>query len=207
MADKNWADGKARIGPNAVTQLLAALRAAGQASLLPELVAIAGGADWLAHPPTDMIEERAVARLHQAVRRSLPSEQAGRLMADAGRRTADYLLAARIPLLARIILACLPPALAARLLVRAIRANAWTFAGSARFDARAADTVTFELRGNPFCAGEVARAPVCAWHAAVLQRLFSRLVSRRMWLIESACEARGDACCRFIGGWRQSHIV
>lgn len=194
--------GTGTIGPNAAIQLLAALRHARMDQVAERVFTAAGVADWLAEPPTAMVDQRRVARLHRGLRDAVPRDQALRLLDAAGRLTADYILANRIPRPARIVLKLLPARFAAPLLVAAIRAHAWTFAGSARFTAQAGTPTVFTLIGNPLCAGEQARSPVCAWHAAVFQRLFEVLVSRRSRVRETACEARGDRCCRFEIAWR-----
>jgi divinyl protochlorophyllide a 8-vinyl-reductase len=190
----------ARIGPNAIIQLAAALDAAGAGALCTAIFTALGMSAWLDEPPRDMVDERKVARLHQAVRRASPDAEA--IMRDAGRRTADYLLAHRIPRLVQIILKRLPPRLAAIVLVSAIRRNAWTFAGSGVFKARSGRPTVFEIADNPICAGETAPAPVCAWHAAVFERLFQVLVSPRARTRETRCEATGATVCRFETDWR-----
>jgi divinyl protochlorophyllide a 8-vinyl-reductase len=124
------------------------------------------------------------------------------VLRDAGRRTADYLLANRIPKPVQAVLKLLPPRMAAMILVSAIRRNAWTFAGSGVFGAHSGAPTIFEIRGNPLCAGETSPAPVCAWHAAVFERLFQKLVSRRARVTETECEASGADCCRFVVDWR-----
>jgi divinyl protochlorophyllide a 8-vinyl-reductase len=189
----------ARIGPNAVIQLAAALRAAGQDALAAHVFTACGVPEWRDHPPGDMVDERRVARLHQAVRATVPDAPA--ILSDAGRRTADYLLANRIPKPAQALLKILPARPAAAILVAAIRRNAWTFAGSATFAAHTANPTVFEITRNPICAGEHAAAPVCDWHAAVFERLFQALVSRKARAVETLCEADGGACCRFEVGW------
>jgi divinyl protochlorophyllide a 8-vinyl-reductase len=189
----------AKIGPNAVIQLLAALHAAGQAPLANALFSAAGAGAWLIEPPGEMVDERKVARLHQAVRRAAPNADA--ILREAGRRTADYLLANRIPWAVQVVLKLLPPRLAAIILVSAIRRNAWTFAGSGCFAARAGSPTIFEITHNPICAGETAAAPVCAWHAAVFERLFQALVSPRARVTETSCEAAGAEVCRFEVSW------
>lgn len=186
----------ARIGPNAVTQLAAALGARAA-----PVFAAAGRSAWLECPPEAMLEEAPVARLHQALRAALPADEAALLLAEAGRRTADYLLAHRIPRPAQRVLRALPPRPAAWLLLRAIRAHAWTFAGSGRFAARAGNPTVVTLHANPFCAREHALHPVCAWHAAVFQRLFHALVSPGACAVETRCCAQGDASCRFELRW------
>ncbi len=197
----------ARIGPNAVTQLLAALQAGNQEALARQIFAAAGVAEWLENPPTGMVDERAVGRLHHAVRAAIPPEQATDLMTQAGRLTADYLLANRIPRFAQVILKCVPPWLAANLLVPAIRAHAWTFAGSGQFSGRAGSPTLFALTNNPLCAHERTSTTLCAWHAAVFERLFQVLVSPRCRVSETDCEARGDGCCRFVVNWRRKPSI
>ena len=192
----------ARIGPNAVLQLIATLKSRGFGRRVESLFAAAAVPDWLMSPPVDMIDETGVARLHRTVRGALTEEDAQDVMAEAGRRTADYLLANRIPKPAQTLLRFLPARLAAEILVRAIRANAWTFAGSARFTAKAGSPTVFTLQGNPLCSGEIAAAPVCAWHAAVFERLFQVLVSPRCRARETHCEAAGDPFCRCEVAWR-----
>jgi divinyl protochlorophyllide a 8-vinyl-reductase len=191
-----------RIGPNAVTQLIAALRLSGQSSLAGPIFAEAGALDWLTDPPEDMVDERPVGRLHRSVRAVLPVPEATVLLREAGRLTANYLLAARIPRLVQFVLRCLPPRLAAAVLVPAIRAHAWTFAGSGRFTAHIGSPTVFEVTDNPLCRDEHAPACVCAWHAAVFERLFQALVSPQTHVTETSCAARGDAQCRFVADWR-----
>jgi divinyl protochlorophyllide a 8-vinyl-reductase len=173
------ADTIARIGPNAATQVLAAFRIGGEQgeALAKQVFTTAGVAEWLHHPPAAMVDERLVGRIHRAVRAALSPEAAARLLAEAGRLTANYLLPA-------------------------IRRHAWTFAGSGQFTAHAGPPAVFTLTGNPLCAGERSGVPLCAWHAAVFERLFQQLVSSRAHVSETECEARGDGACRFIVDWR-----
>jgi divinyl protochlorophyllide a 8-vinyl-reductase len=147
-------------------------------------------------PPPDhgLMPEGPAARLHQAVRRHLP-DTAPAIAAAAGRRTADYILANRIPKPAQGLLRLLPPMLSGPLLSRAIAQNAWTFAGSGRF--HQAGRLRFEIAANPLVAGERADQPLCAWHAAVFERLFRVLVDDRLRATETGCCACGDPACRF----------
>ncbi|UEM24179.1 bacteriochlorophyll 4-vinyl reductase (plasmid) [Skermanella mucosa] len=191
----------ATIGPNAVIQLVPALTRKGFDGMAPQVFAGAGVTGWLADPPAAMVDERLAAGLHRALRAGLPPGQASLVLAEAGRLTADYLLAARIPGPAQAILKLLPASLSASLLVGAIRAHAWTFAGSGRFSARGGPPLLLEIRNNPLCAGEHAPAPVCSWHAAVFRRLFEVLVSHDVRVDETGCEACGDPACRFSIDW------
>jgi divinyl protochlorophyllide a 8-vinyl-reductase len=185
------------VGPNAVLQLVPALRQAGLEGLTRAIFAAGGAAGWLAAPPGAMVEQARVVRLHAALRAALPEGQARAVLAVAGRLTADYLLANRIPRPVQAVLRMLPARVAAFVLVRAIRANAWTFAGTARFAARSGRPSVFELTGNPFCEDVEATAPACVWHGAVFQRLFEVLVARRAHVEETACAAVGGTVCRF----------
>ncbi|MFL5252143.1 MAG: bacteriochlorophyll 4-vinyl reductase [Rhodopila sp.] len=200
-AGQDAADGGARIGPNAVTQLLTALRQLGRQKLAREACIEAGVSAWYDVPPQEMVDEREVARLHRVVRQALPPEGANVVMSEAGRLTADYLLTNRIPRPVQLLLKCLPSRTAASLLVKAIRAHAWTFAGSAIFTAQPGMPTVFTLTNNPLIAGERSDHPLCAWHTAVFQRLFEVLVSRRAHVAETECEAEGDLSCRFVVHW------
>jgi divinyl protochlorophyllide a 8-vinyl-reductase len=188
-----------RVGPNAVIQLRDVLRDFHLNGAM--LFAAAGVGVWWEQPPAEMIPEQEAARLHQAVRRHLAPEQARAVLREAGLRTADYLLLARIPRLAQIVLQILPPRLAAALLLRAIAMHAWTFAGSGVFSFTLGRTAEISIRANPFRHGEVAPAPICVWHQAVFERLFTRLVSRRVRVRETACCAVSGDECRFEVSW------
>ncbi len=199
-ADKARSHGKAdgRVGPNAAIQLLNVLPLAADPETVRRIIVTAGVQDWAAEAPTDMVEERPVAALHRATRSILDSQSALAVLAEAGSRTGDYLLANRIPIWARAILKAAPAAVSSRLLARAIKAHAWTFIGSGRFVCDSSSSaLNFEIWSNPFCAGEKSEAPGCVWHAAVFERLYQALVSPRAKVVETHCSARGDACCRF----------
>lgn len=184
----------ARIGPNAVLQLIPVLdRALGRAGRLA-LFDAAGVAEPA--PDAGMLPEAGVARLHEALR-SHHSDRAPGLARLAGLGTADYILAHRIPAPARAVIRALPAPFGARLLSAAISRHSWTFAGSGRFHVRSARPLTVEIDGNPL-AQDRASAPVCHWHAAVFERLFCALVwPRGVEVRETACCACGAPACRF----------
>jgi divinyl protochlorophyllide a 8-vinyl-reductase len=157
------------IGPNALLQLIPVLdRALGAPDRL-RLFARAGAG---AVPSDRMIPEGPVAQVHRAVRACLP-DQAPALMQEAGRGTADYILAHRIPKAAQRLLRALPRRLSASLLARAIARNAWTFAGSGQFRIVSWHPMVFEIADNPVIRGEAAPYPVCDWHVAVFRRPWS----------------------------------
>lgn len=182
------------IGPNALLQLIPVLdRALGAPDRL-RLFARAGAG---AVPSDRMIPEGPVAQVHRAVRACLP-DQAPALMQEAGRGTADYILAHRIPKAAQRLLRALPRRLSASLLARAIARNAWTFAGSGQFRIVSWHPMVFEIADNPVIRGEAAPYPVCDWHVAVFRRLFAALVDPGVTVTETACCACGAPACRFV---------
>ena len=192
----------ARIGPNAITRVAEALRPLGGDSAVRRVFGRAGLAAYVDTPPQAMVDEAEVTALHAALRAELGTGAARAVAADAGRRTADYLLAHRIPALAQRLLRALPAALAARLLLRAIGAHAWTFAGSGHFSARVArGAAQLQIRHNPLCRGQRSAEPACDFYTAVFQRLFTVLVHPRAVVTEQACEARGDPACVFDIRW------
>lgn len=185
-------DTTARIGPNAVHQLLSVLEEEGGPHLAAHMLALAGMFD--APPESGMIDERPVARLHQALRRDRPKD-APRLAWAAGEATANYIIANRIPTPVRWLLQILPTRPAAALLIRSITKHAWTFAGSGGFRVVSGDPIVFEITDNPVVRGEHARAPICFWHVAVFETLFRRLVAPDYAARETTCCACGDTAC------------
>ena len=195
----------ARIGPNAVIQLGEALSARAEDGLAREVYAAAGHSDWLATPPDEMVSEIEVARLHDALAGTAPRGLVDEIMADAGARTGDYIVANRIPAPARMLLRLLPAPLAARLLVEAIAKHSWTFAGSGVFSFSPGRPLVVEIAANPL-AGPPCAERGCVWHAAVFTRLFWSLVSDRAHARETACCAAGDPECRFEIDWSAAPV-
>ncbi len=181
------------IGPNAVLQMLPQIERLGGPERVQRMLACA---DIQTVPDgTQMIPEAQAARLHRLVRAEEPLLAAG-LTAAAGRDTARYILAHRIPKPAQFVLHSLPARLAAPLLSRAIRAHAWTFVGSGRFEAR--DPWHFIIHSNPVIRGETSHTPLCFWHACVFEELYRTLVHPLCRCVETACGAQpGYKACRF----------
>jgi divinyl protochlorophyllide a 8-vinyl-reductase len=153
----------ARIGPNAILQLLPGLdRRLGRA-WRDRLLA---GID-LPSEGAGMWPEAACRAAHRAVWQGLPD--APQVLAEAGQGTADYILAHRIPGPAKALIRALPAPLGARLLTAAIARHAWTFAGSGRFRVLSQAPLVFEIADNPLAFGG-------HWHAAVFRRLYRALV-------------------------------
>jgi divinyl protochlorophyllide a 8-vinyl-reductase len=185
----------ALIGPNAVLQMLPVLEQQGGPALRDRMLRAAG----LSAPPADtgMMPEGPAARLHQAVRRALPQD-APRIAAEAGRGTGAYILAHRIPQRAQSLLRRLPVPVANWLLARAIAQHAWTFAGSGRFEIAPGRPLRFRIHDNPVVRGERSDTPLCQWHAAVFEKLFTDLVHPDLRVHETACCAMGAPACEFV---------
>jgi divinyl protochlorophyllide a 8-vinyl-reductase len=187
----------ARVGPNAILQTAAALEAQGGRALARQVFDAAGLGAMLDAPPDDMVPERDAAALLRALPAVLPPETATRVSREAGRRTGAYILQNRIPAPARAVLRVLPARLAAPLLLRAIAAHAWTFAGSGRVEIAAGRPVRLMIHDNPLA---VAGGD---WHRAVFEVLFRRLVHPRATVRQAASSAEGAPACVFeidIGG-------
>lgn len=190
-----------RIGPNAITRVAEVLRARRGEAAAAALFGRAGLLPYLTQPPEAMVDETEVMRLHQVLRDSLGHAAACEVARESGTRTADYLLAHRIPHLAQAVLKRLPAPLAARMLLSAIRGHAWTFAGSGTFQAQAGHPVVLSITHNPMCRGVRLDQPGCDFYAATFERLFRVLVHPAARAIETHCEACGDPSCRFELRW------
>lgn len=190
-----------RIGPNAITRVAEVLPPRVGSRLTRELFEHAGLRHYLERPPERMVDEAEVRRLHHALRDELGEAKAREVAAAAGRATADYLLAHRIPRPLQALLKWLPAAWSARVLVAAIARHAWTFVGSGAFSARFGRSLELAVRGNPLCRGLAAAQPACEFYAATFERLFQVLVHRASRVHEVACEACGDDACRFEIRW------
>lgn len=200
------ADRAGRIGPNAITRVAQVLPARIGERATAALFEIAGLAGYLRQPPEQMVLEAEVRRLHETLRERLGAPMAAEVGRAAGTATGDYLLAHRIPKPLQAVLRRLPAWLAARMLLAAIRRNAWTFVGSGHFSASRPGPrdrgVDLAIRGNPLCVGQQAEVPVCDFYAATFERLFGALVHPQARVEEVACEACGADACRFEIRWQ-----
>jgi divinyl protochlorophyllide a 8-vinyl-reductase len=193
-----------RIGPNAITRLAEATVQRFGPAAAARLFHAAGLSHWLSSRPETMVAEDEVRALHVALRAQYDPGTAADLARDAGRRTAHYLLANRIPKPLQWLLRRLPAALAARVLLAAIRRNAWTFVGSGRFQADAGGLrgpAVLTVKDNPLCRGLSLPAPACDFYAATFGTLFAALVHPRSEVREVACEACGESACVFEISW------
>jgi len=180
------------VGPNAVLQLLDPLRELGGEALLGRVFHQAGALQYLRQPPLAMVPEEHARNLFLAVRKQLPDDSARSVLAAAGKGTAEYVIANRIPAVIGGLLKCLPARPGAPLLCKAIERHAWTFAGSGACQARAAGGEAWvEIHDNPLA------APGCPWHGAVIETLFRVLIDDRLRIRHPSCCAEGAKRCRF----------
>jgi len=189
------------IGPNAITQMAAALSAICGERLRHEIFDDAGLARCLAAPPTHMTPEDDVARLHRAAIDRLGEAQAAEISREAGRRTGDYLLANRIPPLAQRMLKVTPRPLAARILAAAIARHAWTFSGSGEFSYEFSPHLRLRIAGSPICKMLHTETPACAYFAATFERVFTEMLGPALSVAEVECEATGAPACVFEVRW------
>lgn len=185
----------AKIGPNAILQLVPVLEDAAGAAMTGHLLAMAGVFE-LPDPDAGLMDEAPAARLHQALRTEMP-EVAPQLAREAGWRTGDYILAHRIPKPAQRLLRLMPARMSAPILARAVEKHAWTFCGSGVFRLVSSWPVVFEIHDNPVVRGERSDTPLCHWHAAVFERLFATLCGPLWRCTETRCCAQGASACRF----------
>ncbi len=191
-----------RIGPNAIIRMVEALDDLEGKGAGARLLERSGLSRYIGRLPEAMVDEAEVIALHRAVREAVGEGRAETLAWLAGRKTADYLLAHRIPKAMQRVLTILPAPLAARALLAAISRHAWTFAGSGRFRVVSHAPVTVEIADCPLARGIAADRPACGYFAATLERLFAVLVHPDVRVRETACTATGAPACRFEARWR-----
>src|SRR5450631_1459937 len=156
----------ARIGPNAITRTIEALRERVGAPATSELLRAAGLGQYGTELPTAMVPEGDVTALYGALRTRLSEREADASMRLAGKKTAAYLLAHRIPRFAQVILRLLPARFAAPALLRSITKHTWTFAGSGTVSIAAGHParIAIAIAGCPLCRGSHAQAPLCSYY-------------------------------------------
>ena len=192
---------QARIGPNAVIRLIEALDACENRAVTTNLFKLAGVEDFVANPPERMVEEVHVTKLHHRLRDVMGATRARSVSWIAGLRTADYLLANRIPKPVQRLLKILPARFAAFILLKAIGKHAWTFAGSGSFSWKLGSPIALTVSDCPLCRGDHTKAPCCHYYAATFEKLFRELIKPDARVTETACIASGAQACRFEILW------
>jgi len=191
-----------RIGPNAIIRVAETLHEMFGPDVTAGLFAQAGLGHYLVKLPEKMVNEVEVLSLHEVLRAQLGQPACADITWKAGLKTADYLLANRIPKAAQLLFKALPAALSARLLLKTIGGHSWTFAGSGQFSYEVGQTVVLTIHNNPLCRDVRTDVPVCDFYCATFERLFQVLVHPNTQVEETACEAKGDDICRFELQWK-----
>lgn len=192
------------IGPNAITQTLAAVAAVEGAAASARVLSRAGLGRYAEAPPTGLVDEREVVDLMRALSETFAPERRHTIAWIAGRQTADYLLANRIPAGAQRVLRRLPDMVSRRVLLAAIARHAWTFAGSGRFVAHGGNPARVTIEACPLCRSSSAPGG-CAYYAATFERLFAVLVDPLTVAVSTGCMADGAAACSFDLARRARH--
>lgn len=162
----------AMIGPHAVIHLVEAMRdhlgdKAARTILASARIAVLPTG-------TTMIREVEALRLHRWLAMREPVDCFA-ITTDAARRTADYIIANRIPPMAVRLLQILPARLSAYLLMSAIGHHAWTFVGAGRFQSRGA--WAFEIDRSEADDPVLLPESLFNWYAKVFEHMYRRLVS------------------------------
>jgi divinyl protochlorophyllide a 8-vinyl-reductase len=189
---------QALIGPNAIIQMVEALRVYWGRQETHHLLQSLGMAAYDDAPPKNMVPQTEVAALHQRLYGMVDTRDFKAIAQDAGRRTGDYLLANRIPAPVQWVLKRLPDKLAARVLCKAIAKHAWTFAGSGVFSYDWSPGLVFSIQGNPICGGIQSAVPVCDYYAATFERIFRVIVNDDWRVVEQSCQSMGAPACIFV---------
>ena len=193
-------DGEALIGPNAVSRTLDAVTARFGPEVATRLRESAGVPPEL---PGSMIPERWFVRLVAELRTEASEAESRAILRDAGYATAAYVVAHRIPALARRVLRLLPSRLALPLLLRAVSRHAWTFAGRGEF-AHANGVLT--LSDAPTCRAESEGGHTLfpdpdefggAYYEAAFEGILS-LAAPGLRVRETSCVRAGASACRFV---------
>jgi divinyl protochlorophyllide a 8-vinyl-reductase len=190
-----------RIGPNAIIRLREVMLEEMGPGPTARLLRDAGLSRYVDTLPDHMVEEAEVVALHGTLRRSLPKVQSARLAFQAGVRTADYLLAHRIPKTVQRLLKLLPASLASRLLLAAIGRHAWTFAGTGRFTVEDTCPAVVSIADCPTSRGLFGDRPQGEFYSGTFQRLFQVLVHSDARVSQTHCESIGDPCSRWQIRW------
>ena len=200
-------NGSGRIGPNSVIRVIEALDAFENRAFTTRVFSSCGIERYLETAPDAMVDEGEVTALHGALHQALGDGRARSVAWVAGIRTAEYLLANRIPRAVQRILKVLPAPLASRVLCAAITRNAWTFVGTGRLSVRHGQGPRLIVEHCPICRGAHSQEPYCDFYAATFERLFARLVHPRAKARETQCAARGEGRCVFHVTWSARYAV
>jgi divinyl protochlorophyllide a 8-vinyl-reductase len=200
------AHGLGRIGPNVLIQAARALEQRLGRERAGRIL-VDSTQHTLDTLPSGMVDE---SRANALMRRLVEEHGVAftrAVMRDAGTRTGDYLLANRIPRIARLLLPTLPSGAALRLLLQAIGRHTWTFAGSAHVRITPGNPAVISISRCPLCAGMLSDVHLCDFYTGTFARLAQVLLGPSAYAEEFACESTGGSACRFLIGTRGQRMV
>ncbi len=187
--------GEARIGPNAIIQTVEALKELYGVPYTLEVLQRGQQAHWIDNLPTTMVEERVFLTLAEALVGQIGSDEARRVLWRCGERTAQYLLANRIPGPFQQLVKMIPRQAGFTLLLFAISKSAWTFVGSGTFHfVGGAQPVI--LIANP--ARECIVLPeVCGFYGGTFEGILRSLLGEQTRVVPASCGERWDCRCAY----------
>jgi divinyl protochlorophyllide a 8-vinyl-reductase len=187
----------ARIGPNTIIQVAGVLRDRLSPSFAEAILRDATPYS-MTSMPSDMVDEREAQAVVQALVKRVGAVTATPVLREAGYRTGDYLLANRIPGFAQLIIRLAPRRIGLAILLKAMAANAWTFAGSGHFHiVKARRTPELVFGDCAMCRDMHEDQPMCDFYAGTFERLIAELVAPDVRVTEVECMAQGGTVCRF----------
>lgn len=185
-------DEGALIGPHAVIHLAEVMR---ERLGERDAAAVLASAQIDALPDgKGMIPEIEALRAHRWLLLAAPVEGFD-IAREAARRTADYIIANRIPAFAASLLRALPARLAAPMLMSAIGKHAWTFIGAGRFEPHGAWAFTIDR--SKADDGLPVPDSTFDWYGAVFERLYQRLVSPDCRIVAQPVHGPSEPVRRF----------
>lgn len=184
-----------RLGPNAILQLLAVVREREGEGAIANLLGRAGLPLDRAEAIEGPVPAAEVRALHATLTAIAGPDRARSFIAEAGRRTADYLLAHRIPRLFQLLLLLLPKPLRRTFLLAAIGRHAWTFTGGGAFRIAPGTPLLLVIDPCPLCPERGQTGLGCFYYAATFEKLFCNLVDPKTRVEPAACGAAGPPRC------------
>jgi divinyl protochlorophyllide a 8-vinyl-reductase len=188
----------ARIGPNTIIQLAHVLRDRHGRGVASSVLFESTGYALTAPPRSHGRRARGAGARTRSCTRSA-NGRVPRVLHEAGRRTADYLMANRIPAPCAVghegAAEARRPGGAAARPCRPTPGPSRGAAPSAWSCTRTGDDAHLpRLRHVP---GHEAEGPVCDFYAGTFEHLIRTLVAPRAEVREVECQAQGGHCCRF----------
>ncbi|NJP07021.1 MAG: bacteriochlorophyll 4-vinyl reductase, partial [Chloroflexaceae bacterium] len=128
------------------------------------------------HLPEHMIPEQMFYDLVRMLLEQLGPQATATVLRESGQRTADYLLAHRIPRPFQRLVRILPRQVGLTLLLLAISGNAWTFVGSGRFCFVTGRTARILLAHRTAESASLFVPAACSFYGSTFEHLLQVLI-------------------------------